>query len=132
VSLISYNQEGFRKGHSTIDNIFTFSSLTLCSLNNSKGFPFNSIKYFSRSFKYIENNNGDNFSTCLTPVRQGKNSDWLLLYCTQEGFRKGHSTIDNIFVLNGLISLYQFFGKKIFCTVVDFRKAFDTVWRIGL
>jgi hypothetical protein len=55
-----------------------------------------------------------------------------LISYNQEGFRKGHSTIDNIFVLNGLISLYQFFGKKIFCTVVDFRKAFDTVWIIGL
>jgi hypothetical protein len=38
------------------------------------------------------------------------------------GFRKEHSTFDNIFVLNGLISLYQSFGKKIFCTFVDFRK----------
>jgi hypothetical protein len=55
-----------------------------------------------------------------------------LISYNQEGFRKGHSTIDNIFVLNGLISLYQFFVKKLFCTFVDFRKAFDTVWIIGL
>jgi hypothetical protein len=47
---------------------------TLCSLNNSKEIPFNSIKHFSRSFKHIENKNGDKFSSCLTPVKQGKKS----------------------------------------------------------
>ena len=55
-----------------------------------------------------------------------------LISYNQAGFRKGHTTIDNIFVLHGLISLYQSFGKKLFCTFVDFRKAFDTVWRMGL
>ena len=38
-----------------------------------------------------------------------------LISYNQTGFRKGHSTIDNIFVLNGLISLYQsYLGKKYF------------------
>ena len=55
-----------------------------------------------------------------------------LLSYNQAGFRKGHSTIDNIFVLNALISLYQSFGKKLYCAFIDFRKAFDTVWRTGL
>ena len=50
----------------------------------------------------------------------------------QAGFRKGYSTQDNIFVLHALIELYFSFGKKLFCTFVDFRKAFDTVWRSGL
>ena len=40
---------------------------TLCSLNNSKEIPFNSIKYFSTSLKYIEKKKGYNFSPCLTP-----------------------------------------------------------------
>jgi len=31
----------------------TFSSFTLCSLNNSKGFPFNSIKYFLSSINMM-------------------------------------------------------------------------------
>ena len=55
-----------------------------------------------------------------------------LLSHNQAGFRKGHSTVDNLFVLHTLISLYQSFGKKLFTTFVDFRKAFDTVWRTGL
>ena len=49
----------------------------------------------------------------------------------QTGFRKEYSTQDNIFVLHALIELH-FVWKKIFCTFVDFRKAFDTVWRTGL
>ena len=40
--------------------------------------------------------------------------------------------MDNIFVLYALIDLYFSFGKKLYCTFVDFKKAFDTVWRTGL
>ena len=50
----------------------------------------------------------------------------------QAGFRKGYSTLDNIFCLHILIQLYFSAGKKLFCTFVDFKKAFDTVWRRGL
>ena len=50
----------------------------------------------------------------------------------QAGFRKGYSTVDNIFVLHALIDLYFSFGKKLYCTFMDFKKAFDTVWRTGL
>ena len=55
-----------------------------------------------------------------------------LIHENQTGFRKGYSTIDNIFVLHVLIELYFSFGKKLFCTFIDFRKAFDTVSRSGL
>ena len=47
----------------------------------------------------------------------------------QKGFLKGYSTQDIIFALHALIELYLSFGKKLFCTFFDFRKAFDTVWR---
>ncbi|KAK3097138.1 hypothetical protein FSP39_006717 [Pinctada imbricata] len=50
----------------------------------------------------------------------------------QAGFRKGFSTTDNIFCLYSFIQLYLNCGKKLFCTFIDFKKAFDTVWRIGL
>ena len=50
----------------------------------------------------------------------------------QAGFRKGYSTVDNIFCLHVLIEIYLAMGKKLYCTFVDFRKAFDTVWRVGL
>ncbi|KAK3096812.1 hypothetical protein FSP39_003531 [Pinctada imbricata] len=50
----------------------------------------------------------------------------------QAGFRKGFSTTDNIFCLYSFIQLYLNCGKTLFCTFIDFKKAFDTVWRIGL
>ncbi len=50
----------------------------------------------------------------------------------QSGFRKGYSTTDNIFTMHALISLYFSFGKKLYCTFIDFRKAFDTVCRVRL
>ncbi|XP_053379986.1 uncharacterized protein LOC128548636 [Mercenaria mercenaria] len=50
----------------------------------------------------------------------------------QSGFRKGFSTIDNMFVLNMLIDLLKSSKKKLFCAFIDLRQAFDTVWRSGL
>ena len=34
--------------------------------------------------------------------------------------------------MHSLISLDLSSGKKLVCAFVDFKKAFDTVWRIGL
>ena len=59
-------------------------------------------------------------------------NDLNIISENQAGFRKGYSTVDNIFVLHALIDLYFSFGKKLYCTFVDFKKAFDTVWRTGL
>jgi hypothetical protein len=51
----------------------------------------------------------------------------------QAGFRKkNHSTIYNIFVLQCLIDMRSAQNKKLFCVFIDFKKAFDTVWRNGL
>ena len=55
-----------------------------------------------------------------------------LITKVQTGFRKGYSTLDNIFILHSLISIYLSSGKKLHCTFIDFKKAFDTVWRLGL
>ena len=55
-----------------------------------------------------------------------------IISMAQAGFRKGYSTTDNIFCLYCFIQLYLNTGSKLFCTFIDFRKAFDTVWRIGL
>jgi hypothetical protein len=43
-----------------------------------------------------------------------------------------HSTLDNIFILKSFIDLYFLHKKKLFCTFVDFSKAFDRVNRSGL
>lgn len=50
----------------------------------------------------------------------------------QAGFRKRYSTSDHIFVLHALIEIMKFDKKKLFCSFVDFSKAFDSVWRVGL
>ena len=50
----------------------------------------------------------------------------------QAGFRKGYSTIDHIFSLNTLLELHRAKKKKLYCAFIDFSKAFDSVWRIGL
>ena len=49
----------------------------------------------------------------------------LLISFNHNAFRKGNSTTDHLFSL-------QSFGKKLCCGFIDFRKAFDTVWRTVL
>ncbi|MES9879996.1 MAG: reverse transcriptase family protein, partial [Sedimenticola sp.] len=50
----------------------------------------------------------------------------------QAGFRKNYSTSDHIFVLYALIDILKSRKQKLFCTFIDFSKAFDSVWRVGL
>ena len=50
----------------------------------------------------------------------------------QTGFRKGYSTLDNILSLHFLMNLVMSAKKKLFCAFIDFKQAFDTVWRNGL
>ena len=55
-----------------------------------------------------------------------------IINVNQAGLRAGYSTTDHIFVLHPLIELLKTKKKKFFCTFVDFSKAFDSVWRVGL
>ena len=45
----------------------------------------------------------------------------------QAGFRSGHSTIDHIFALHTLIDLYLTKKKRLYCALIDYKKAFDCV-----
>ena len=47
----------------------------------------------------------------------------------QAGFRKGYSTLDHIFVFKSLIGIYLSKGKKLYCTFIDYSKAFDAINR---
>ena len=48
----------------------------------------------------------------------------------QSGFRTGHSTVDNMFVLYAFIQRYLLKKSgKLYVCFVDFRKAFDTINR---
>ena len=56
-----------------------------------------------------------------------------LLNENQTGFRKKYSTLDHIFLLKNLIDIVVKNGKqKLYCAFVDYKKAFDTVWRSAL
>ena len=50
----------------------------------------------------------------------------------QAGFRPGYFTVDHIFTIKNVIDVFLSKKKKIFCAFIDFKKAFDTVWRSGL
>jgi hypothetical protein len=52
---------------------------------------------------------------------------------SQAGFRKNYRTIDNAFVLHGVITKYlSKKGGKFYCIFVDFSKAFDSINRCKL
>ena len=51
---------------------------------------------------------------------------------SQAGFRKLFSTIDNLFVIQSLIEMTKSSKKKLYCAFIDFKQAFDNVWRNGL
>ena len=50
----------------------------------------------------------------------------------QAGFRKGFSTSDNLFIIQSLVEIAKTNKNKLYCAFVDFKQAFDTVWRGGL
>ncbi|MCG8093283.1 MAG: reverse transcriptase family protein, partial [Candidatus Thiodiazotropha endolucinida] len=50
----------------------------------------------------------------------------------QAGFRKGLSTVDNLFVLHSLFEMSKSCKNKLLCAFIDFKQAFDNVWRDGL
>ena len=55
-----------------------------------------------------------------------------LLEENQAGFRAGYSTCDHVFSLHALIEILKAKKQKLFCSFIDFSKAFDSVWRVGL
>ena len=50
----------------------------------------------------------------------------------QIGFRKNYRTADHLLVLKTLIDYYKSKRKLIFACFIDFKKAYDSVWREGL
>lgn len=123
---------------------------TLCNLFNkvfecgyfpeewSVGYVIPLHKKGSRSD--VENYRGINLLSALgklfTRIINNRLSDWaenyFILIEAQAGFRPGMGTVDNIFVLHGLISHILNQGKKLYCAFIDFSKAFDYVVRENL
>ena len=50
----------------------------------------------------------------------------------QAGFRENYSTADNLFIIKSLIDIARSNKAKLFCCFIDFKQAFDSVWRDGL
>ena len=50
----------------------------------------------------------------------------------QAGFRQKHSTVDNLFIIKNLIDIARANKTKLHCCFVEFKQAFDIVWRVGL
>ena len=80
--------------------------------------PFSLISCFSKVFTSIINNRLTSYVDQVHLISE-----------SQSGFRKMHSTTDNIFILHSLVNLYPTKKKRLFCTFVDFSKAFDQVNR---
>ena len=71
--------------------------------------------------------------TSVLNERLNKYADAVeLLLQNQAGFRKNYSTCDHIFSFHILSELFKGTKKKLYCAFIDFEKAFDSVWRIGL
>lgn len=72
----------------------------------------------------------------FTRILNNRLNNWAEKYRiyidAQAGFRKNMSTVDNIFVLNGLITKAIGNHGKLFCAFIDFSKAFDYVVRENL
>ena len=51
---------------------------------------------------------------------------------SQAGFRRGRSTIDQLFTLRLLMEKYSEFSNSLYICYIDYQKAFDSVWREGL
>ena len=61
----------------------------------------------------------------FTKILNNRLTEWA----EEAGFRECMGTVDNIFVLHGLISHILNKGEKLFCAFVDFTQAFDYVVR---
>ena len=96
-----------------------------------------------KSGNHLDCNNyrGISITSCLgkllTSVLQSRILNYLesnrILSDKQTAFRPGFSTSDHLFTLRSLINKYiKVNKKKLYVCFIDFRKAFDKVWRDGL
>lgn len=83
------------------------------------------------------NYRGITFMNCIGKLMIGmintRITEWTNEYCIlnefQAGFRKGYSTIDNVFNLKSIVDLKRLESRKVYAFFVDFKAAFDRVPR---
>ena len=75
---------------------------------------------------------GKLFSRVLNNRLSAWAEDYHIYIEAQAGFRKEMGTIDNIFILHGLIKHFINESKRLYVAFIDFTKAFDYVVRDSL
>lgn len=83
--------------------------------------PITILSCLGKLFTLILNNRLKDFT---------ENND--VINSCQAGFRQKHSTVDNLFIIKCLFDIARSNKSKLHCCFVDFKQAFDTVWRPGL
>ena len=86
------------------------------------------------------NYRGITLLSCLSKIFTAILNKRIVTFCkdnnvisdAQFGFQKGKSTVDAIFILTTLIQKYLNENKRLYCAFVDFKKAFDCVYRNAL
>ena len=91
----------------------------LSDVNNYRGITLTSI--FSKIFSLLRDNRLRKWA-----------EDNQLSNSVQFGFRQKRSTVDCVFILQSIINKVLHEGHKLYCAFVDFRKAFDQVYRNGI
>ena len=91
----------------------------LSDLNNYRGITLTSI--FSKIFSLLLDKRLHKWA-----------EDNELLNDAQFGFRQERSTVDCVFILQSIINKVLQEKHKLYCAFVDFRKAFDQVYRNGI
>ena len=76
------------------------------------------------------------FSKIFTSILNKRLSNWPesnnVLSDAMFDFCKGRSTVDAIFVLNGIVQKFLNENKRLYCAFVDLKKAFDSVYLNGI
>ena len=88
-------------------------------VNNYRGITI--LSCLSKIFTIILNRR-------ITSISEENN----LISDSQFGFRKGKSTVDALFVLLNVVHKFLNENKRLYCVFVDFKKAFDSVYRNAL
>lgn len=75
---------------------------------------------------------GKLFTSILSTRLEAYANEINIISESQTGFRKGYSTLDHVLTLQFLSETLMKQKKKLFCAFIDFKQAFDTIWRSGL
>jgi len=72
----------------------------------------------------------------FTRILNNRLSDWAESYnvyieAKAAGFRAKMSTVDNVFVLHGLLTHVLNKGQHLYCAFIDFTKALDYIVRVN-